>query len=144
MWIRRTLDKAKVGMPTTERQQHQTPISAGTRYAAKTDLRIFFSYCCQRYGESTTHRHGESATLQLTNAGSQRLSDSPTHRYGEFTLKNSIADTGVDFRLRMSPQIGSQNRNGSKDSLRDLCRTDSCKKNLKKACSLQCPFKGLK
>jgi hypothetical protein len=124
-----------------------------SRDAAKTDLRIFFSHCCQRYGESTTRRHGESATLQLTDAGSQRLSDSPirgvnfkkfnsrfpdspirgaavdspTHRYGSRRLPDS-SSRGVDFRLRMSPQIRSQNRNGSKDSVRDLCRTDSCKK----------------
>ncbi len=43
------------------------------------------------------------------------------------------------FRLRISPRIRSQNRNGSKCSARDLCRTDLCK-NLGKSASLPCPF----
>ncbi len=47
---------------------------------------------------------------------------------------------GVVFRLRISPRIRSQNRNGSKCSVRDLCRTDLCK-NPRKSASLPCPFR---
>ncbi len=39
---------------------------------------------------------------------------------------------GVIFRLRISPLIRSQNRTGSKGSVRDQCRTDLCKKKSKK------------
>jgi hypothetical protein len=52
------------------------------------------------------------------------------------------ASRGVVFRLRISPRIRSQNRNGSKCSVRDLCRTDLCK-NPRKSASLPCPFKRL-
>jgi hypothetical protein len=51
------------------------------------------------------------------------------------------ASRGVVFRLRISPRIRSQNRNGSKCSVRDLCRTDLCK-NPRKSASLPCPFNG--
>jgi hypothetical protein len=50
------------------------------------------------------------------------------------------ASRGVVFPLRISPQIRSQNRNGSKFSVRDLCGTDLCK-NPRKSASLPCPFK---
>jgi hypothetical protein len=49
------------------------------------------------------------------------------------------ASRGVVFQLRISPRIRSQNRNGSKCSVRDLCRTDLCK-NPRKSASLPCPF----
>jgi hypothetical protein len=49
------------------------------------------------------------------------------------------ASRGVVFRLRISPRIRSQNRNGSKYSVRDLCRTDFWK-NPRKSASLPCPF----
>jgi hypothetical protein len=45
----------------------------------------------------------------------------------------------VVFRLRISPRIRSQNRNGLKCSVRDQCRTNLCK-NLGKPASLPCPF----
>ncbi len=48
---------------------------------------------------------------------------------------------GVVFWFRISPWIRSQNRNGSKCSLRDLCQTCLCK-NPRKSASLPCPFKG--
>jgi hypothetical protein len=52
-----------------------------------------------------------------------------------------ITESGeVGFRLRISPRIRSQNRNGSKGCVSDLCWTDSCKK-IKKSGSLLCPFK---
>ncbi len=51
------------------------------------------------------------------------------------------ASRGVVFRLRISPQIRSPIRNGSKCSVRNLCRTDFCK-NPRKSASLPCPFKG--
>ncbi len=71
-------------------------------------------------------------------------SDSPTHHSGEFSFKHSIADSrGVVFRLRISPRIRSQNRNGSKCSVRDLCPTDLCK-NLGKSASSPCPFNSLR
>ncbi len=52
------------------------------------------------------------------------------------------ASQGVVFRLRISLRIWSQNRNCSKCSVRDLCRTDLCK-NPRKSASLPCPFQGL-
>ncbi len=45
------------------------------------------------------------------------LVDSPTHRCGE----------GVNFRIKISPRIRSQNRNRLKCSVRDLGQSDSCK-----------------
>jgi hypothetical protein len=50
------------------------------------------------------------------------------------------ASRGVVFRIRISPRSRSQNLNGSKCSVRDLCRTDFCK-NPRKSASLPCPFK---
>ena len=52
------------------------------------------------------------------------------------------ASRGVVFRLRISPRIRSPNRNGSKCSVNNLCRTDFCK-NPRKSASLPCPFKLL-
>ncbi len=46
----------------------------------------------------------------------------------------------VVFRLRISPPIWSPNQNGSKCSVRNLCRPDFCK-NPRKFASLPCPFK---
>jgi hypothetical protein len=51
------------------------------------------------------------------------------------------ASRGVVFRLRISPRIRSTNRNGSKYSVRNLCRTDFSK-NPRKSASLPCPFKS--
>ncbi len=51
---------------------------------------------------------------------------------------NSVS-RGVIFRLRISPRIRSRNRNGSKCSVRDLCRTD-LRKNPRKPVSLPSPF----
>ncbi len=45
------------------------------------------------------------------------------------------------FRLRISSRIWSQNRNGSKRSVMDLCRTGLCQPP-KKSASLPCPFQG--
>ncbi len=49
------------------------------------------------------------------------------------------ASRGVVFRLRISPRIRIPNRNGSKFSVRNLCRTDFCK-NPRKSAPLPCPF----
>jgi len=76
-------------------------------------------------GESATPRVGESATPRLAESESRQLPDSPSRR--------------VVFRLRISPRIRSQNRNCSKCSVRDQCRTDFCK-NTSKSASLPCPF----
>jgi hypothetical protein len=46
---------------------------------------------------------------------------------------------GFAFLLQKSPRIRTQNRNGSKGCVRDLCRTDVCK-NIRKPGSLPCPF----
>jgi hypothetical protein len=43
---------------------------------------------------------------------------------------------GVDFRVRISPRIRSQNRNGLKGSVRDLGQSDLCKNMEKTAMSL--------
>ncbi len=50
------------------------------------------------------------------------------------------ASRGVVFGLRISPRIQSQNRNGSKRSVRDICQTSLCK-NPRKSTLLLCPFK---
>ncbi len=42
---------------------------------------------------------------------------------------------GVDFRIRISPRIWNQNRNGLKGSVRDLGQSDLCK-NIRKTGSL--------
>ncbi len=72
------------------------------------------------------------------------------HRFIQRFEKNCIcrhscrlpdsASWGVVFRLRISPRIRSQNWNGSKRSVMDLCRTVLCK-NPRKSASLPCPFK---
>jgi hypothetical protein len=54
---------------------------------------------------SPTRRYGKSATPRLADAGSRRLPDSPIR--------------GVDFRLRISPRIRSQNRDSLKASVWD-------------------------
>jgi hypothetical protein len=76
--------------------------------------------------DSPTRRVGKSSTPRLTESESRRLLDS--------------ASRGVVFQLRISPRIRSQNRNGSKSSVRDLWGTDFCK-NPRKSASLPCPFK---
>ncbi len=68
------------------------------------------------------------STPLLAESGSRRLSDSPSR--------------GVVFRLRISPRIRSQKRNGSKDTVRDLWGSNFCK-NPRKSASLPCPFKSL-
>jgi hypothetical protein len=58
-------------------------------------------------------------------------------------LSRRVADSpsrGVVFRLRKSPRIRSQNRNGSKGSVRDLWGNNFCK-NPRKSATLPCPFK---
>ena len=83
------------------------------------------------------------ATPWLAESGSQRLSDSPMR--GSFLLniqKPRLVGESF-FRLRISPQIRSQNWNGSTCSVRDLCQTDLCK-NLGKSASLPCPFKRIR
>jgi hypothetical protein len=52
-------------------------------------------------------------------------------------LPDSVS-RGVVFRLRISPQFRSYNQNSLKPSVRDLCRTGSCK-NPRKSASLPCP-----
>jgi hypothetical protein len=103
--------------------------------------------------DSPYHRYSEFS-LQKFNS---RLSvsvmrgvvDSPYRWVGESPTPR-IVDTesrwlpvslsrGVVFRIRISPRIRSQNQNGSKCSLRDLCRTDLFK-NLGKSGSFPCPF----
>jgi hypothetical protein len=79
----------------------------------------------------------------------RRVVDSPYRWVGE-SLTPRIVDTegrrlpvslsrGVVFRIRISSRIWSQNRNGSKCSVRDLCRTDLYK-NLWKSGLFPCPF----
>ncbi len=46
---------------------------------------------------------------------------------------------GVDFRIRISPRVRSQNRNVLKGSVRDLGQSDLCK-IIGKTGSLPCPF----
>jgi hypothetical protein len=69
----------------------------------------------------------------------QRVVDSPYRESESRRLRVSLS-RGVVFRIGISPRIRSQNRNGSKCSVRDLCRTDLCK-NLGKSGSFPCLFK---
>jgi hypothetical protein len=52
---------------------------------------------------------------------------------------NDSPSRGVVFRIRISPRIRSQKRNGSKGSVRDLWGTNFCKNPRKSAWS-PCPF----
>ncbi len=81
----------------------------------------------RRVGESSTRRVGESATPRLAESESRRLADLPSR--------------GAVFRLRISPRIQSQKRNGSKDNVRYLWGPNFCK-NRRKSASLPCPFKS--
>jgi hypothetical protein len=86
---------------------------------------------------SASRRHSDSARRWLSDSArfeiffiyrqSGRLPDSASRRYV--------------FRLRISPRIRSQNRNGSMCIVRDICQTYLCK-NPRKSASLPCPFKG--
>ncbi len=60
--------------------------------------------------------------------------------YRESCWLAELASRGVVFWLRISLRIRSQNRNGAKRCVRDLCRTGLCKIPRKSA-SLPCPFK---
>jgi hypothetical protein len=83
------------------------------------------SSASRRVGDSLTRLVGKSLTPRVGKSESRRLPGS--------------ASRGVVFRLRSSPRIRSQNRNGSKCTVKDLCRTDLCK-NPRKSASLPCPF----
>ncbi len=78
--------------------------------------------------DSPTSQVGESATPRLAESESQGFPDSPSW--------------GGVFRLRISPRIRSQKRNGSKVSVRDLWGPNFCK-NPRKSASLPCPFKNM-
>ncbi len=75
--------------------------------------------------DSLTRRVGELSTPRLAESESQRLPDSLSR--------------GVVFRLRISPRIRSQKRNGSKGSVRDPWGPNFCK-NPRKSASLPCPY----
>ncbi len=68
----------------------------------------------------------------------QRFENTCIYRHS-CRLPDSVS-RGVVFRLRISPRIRSQNWNGSKCSVRYLCRTHLCE-NPRKSASLPCPFK---
>ncbi len=59
--------------------------------------------------------------------------------YGQSCRLPGSASHGVVFRLRISLQIRSENRSGSKCCVRDSGGTDFCK-NPRKSASLPCPF----
>ncbi len=82
---------------------------------------------------------GESATLRISDAGSRRLTVSLIRRVGDSPYRWQRV---VVFWIRISPRIWSQNRNGSKGSVRDSWGTDFCK-NPRKSVSLPCPYKGV-
>jgi hypothetical protein len=50
---------------------------------------------------------------------------------------------GVDFRMRISPRIRTQNRNGLKGSVRDLGQSDLCK-NIEKLVHYHVPLISFK
>ncbi len=115
-----------------------------TSFETKKDLKRWFSHCkclltdsrmwfcniiLEAAGDKFIFAHlrvEESATPRLAESQSRRLADMPSR--------------GVVFRLWISPQIRSQKRNGSKDSVRDLWGPNFCK-NPRKSASLPCPFK---
>ena len=76
----------------------------------------------------------QKPTPRLAKSESQRLPDSLSRRVTDSPSQ------GVVFRLRTSPQIRSQKRDGSKGSVRDLWGPNFCK-NPRKSASLPCPFK---
>ncbi len=98
------------------------------------------------HSNSPTRRIGESPTLWLAKSGSRQLSDSASRRVGGSSIRwvvesatprlaelksQRLPDSPsrrVVFQVWISPHIWSQNRNGSKGSVRDLCWTDLCKK----------------
>jgi hypothetical protein len=100
--------------------------------------------------QKPTPRLGESVSHRLPHSSSRRVNDSPTRRVRECTTprlaeseSRRLPDSpsrGVVFRLRISPWIRSQKRNGSKVSVRDLWGPNICK-NPRKSVSLPCPFK---
>ncbi len=55
---------------------------------------------------------------------------------------SGLASRGVVSRLQISPRIRSQNRNGSKGTVRDSCGTALCK-TPEKSDSLPCPFNDI-
>jgi hypothetical protein len=82
---------------------------------------------------------------QLPDSPSRRVIDSLTRWVGADSPTSRLANSlsrGVVFRLCISPRIRSQNRNGSKGSVRDLWGTNFCK-NPRKSASLPCPFKKI-
>ncbi len=87
--------------------------------------RIFWGFCINRFLMSPLHYLSSCSDFGFEFAEIPPLPDSPIW--------------GVVFRLRISPRIRRQNRNDSKCSVRDLCRTGLCK-NLRKSASLPCPF----
>jgi len=71
----------------------------------------------------------ESTTLRLTDEGSFLLNIQwPTRRVGELSATCQRIPDSPSQRIGDSP---SQNQNGSKCCVRDICRTDLCKKPLK-------------
>jgi hypothetical protein len=80
---------------------------------------IFFST-----SDSLYHRYAESSTPRLNDTWSRRLSVSTIRGVDDSRRLPVSLSLGVVFRIRISPRIRSQNRNGSKCSVRDLCRTD--------------------
>ncbi len=95
-----------------------------------------------RVADSLTRQVRESTTLRLIDEGSflfkHSIAESENQRVVPRLTKSE--SRRVVFRLRISPRIRSQNQNGTKCSVRDLCQTDLCK-NLGKSASLPCPFK---
>ncbi len=75
---------------------------------------------------------GESGSRWLSDSASRRVDNSPTRQVGESvfeSVKENLASRGVGdfptrrvFRLRISPRIRSQNRNGLKCTEKELCR----------------------
>ncbi len=74
---------------------------------------------------------GELAMVPPSPPPKKKTHDKPFRNYMLYKRLFSTAEkewghlaSGVDFRLRISPRIRSQNRNCSKASVRDLCRPE--------------------
>jgi hypothetical protein len=82
-------------------------------------------------------RHPDSASRGVGESAIECLKEKPPE--SEIRQLPDSPSRGVVFRLRISPRIQGQNRNGSKGSIRDSWGTDLCK-NPRKTASLPCPF----
>ncbi len=103
--------KEKMNLKLKEIQDTWPPSNRCPRLSAFSALSASGVLCIWR--SLHPQQFWTSATPRLAESESRRLPDSSSRQ--------------VVFQLQISPQIRSQNRNGSKCSVRDQCQTDLCK-----------------